>query len=84
MSENELERSKAWVAGWKRASARLEQLRDEDIRNANTVAAMQVLTDAFNSATQVAPDSIASVASPESHPVCGLVSFYGILAPRGK
>jgi hypothetical protein len=70
----DIEKAKRWAAGWKRAGARLEELRDEDIRNTNTVDAMVSLSDAFNSALHF---------SPAQNKTSGLVDFYRILLGRG-
>jgi len=41
---------KQWVDLWKRTGPLLDELRDEDIRNADTQNAVEALSDAFDSA----------------------------------
>ena len=48
MDESEEKNIRGWVAGWRRASAVLERLRAEAIRNGDT--AIEQLSDAFESA----------------------------------
>lgn len=50
MDESEKENIRRWVTGWQKASAVLERLRAEAIRNSNTAAAIEQLSDAFESA----------------------------------
>ena len=39
-----------WLAGWQKATPVLERLRADAIRNSNTAAAIEQLSDAFESA----------------------------------
>ncbi|NDD92132.1 hypothetical protein EBZ37_08615 [bacterium] len=43
------------VRAWKRAGARMQELRDREIREADTVVAMQQLSGAFNQAIAQLP-----------------------------
>ncbi len=50
MDKAEDERNRRWVAGWQSAAEVLERLRREAIRVADTAAAIEQLSDAFESA----------------------------------
>lgn len=49
MDELEKENIRRWVAGWQKASIVLERMRTEAIRNSDTAAAIEQLSDAFES-----------------------------------
>ena len=55
MTAIELERTKKWVENWKTLGPELERMREEDIRNADTVTAMIQLSGAFRSAILMLP-----------------------------
>lgn len=50
MNESEKEDIRRWLAGWRTAGSMLERLRAEAIRNSDTAAAIEQLSDAFESA----------------------------------
>ncbi|HCO93162.1 MAG TPA: hypothetical protein DIU00_04290 [Phycisphaerales bacterium] len=50
MNESEKEDIRRWLAGWQKAGSMLERLRAEAIRNSDTAAAIEQLSDAFESA----------------------------------
>jgi hypothetical protein len=50
MDELEEQRIRQWLRNWEEAAPVLEQLREEAIRNADTAAAIEQLSDAFESA----------------------------------
>lgn len=50
MDKLEEERVRQWVRNWEAAAPVLEWLRDEAIRNSDTAAAIEQLSDAFESA----------------------------------
>ena len=50
MNESEKENIRRWLAGWQTAGPILERLRVEAIRNSDTAAAIEQLSDAFESA----------------------------------
>jgi hypothetical protein len=60
MDESEEENIRRWVAGWQKASVVLERLRAEAIRNSNTAAAIEQLSDAFDSALLHCPPQATS------------------------
>jgi hypothetical protein len=50
MDESERERIRQWVRNWEAVGPVLARLRDEAIRNTDTAAAIEQLSDAFESA----------------------------------
>ena len=50
MDEIEEQRLRQWVRNWQEAGPILKRLRDEEIRNTDTAAAIEALSDAFESA----------------------------------
>jgi len=50
MDKLEEQRVRQWVRNWEAAAPVLEQLRAEDIRNSDTAAAIEQLSDVFESA----------------------------------
>ena len=44
-----------WIAGWKQASVVLEEVREQEIRSAETVASMEILDGAFTHAVLSMP-----------------------------
>ena len=50
MDELEKERVRQWVRNWEAVAPLLEELRAEAIRNSDTAAAIEQLSDAFESA----------------------------------
>ncbi|HON91180.1 MAG TPA: hypothetical protein PLT20_10845 [Sedimentisphaerales bacterium] len=46
-----------WVENWRQAGPQLERLRAEEIRNRDTTAAIEQLSDAFESARRHTPVS---------------------------
>lgn len=50
MDEQEEQRVRQWVRNWQKVGPILELLRDEEIRNTDTAAAIEALSDAFESA----------------------------------
>jgi hypothetical protein len=50
MDESEKERIRQWVRNWEAVGPVLARLRDEAIRNTDTAAAIEQLSDAFESA----------------------------------
>ena len=50
MDKAESEHNRQWVASWRSASDVLERLRTEAIRQSDTAAAIELLSDAFESA----------------------------------
>ena len=55
MDESEKEDIRRWLAGWQTAGPVLERLRAEAILNSDTVAAIEQLSDAFESAQRHYP-----------------------------
>lgn len=51
---------KQWVTNWRNAGAKLEQLRREDLRSLDTVAAVSALSDAFDFAVANEPARLSS------------------------
>jgi hypothetical protein len=49
MSNQDADKLREWVACWKRAGARMEELRREQIRNTDTQRSLLNLADAFES-----------------------------------
>jgi len=49
-----------WVAGWQSAGPVLERLRAEAIRHSDTTAAIELLSDAFESALRRCPPASTS------------------------
>jgi hypothetical protein len=49
MNESERERIRQWVACWRRAGERMEELRRERLRNTDTQRSLMNLADAFES-----------------------------------
>lgn len=66
---------KKWVDNWKQTGLILEALRNEDIRNTNTVRAMEILSDAIE-------DAISQNINIKTE--CGLIEYYKILLPKTK
>jgi hypothetical protein len=60
MNESEKESIRKWLAGWQTAGLVLERLRVEAIRNSDTAAAIEQLSDAFESALRHYPPSATS------------------------
>lgn len=50
MDESQEQRVREWIRNWEETGPLLEQLRAEDIRNSDTAAAIEQLSDAFESA----------------------------------
>jgi hypothetical protein len=50
MDEMEKQRVRQWIRNWQAVAPILAQLRDEAIRNSDTAAAIEQLSDAFESA----------------------------------
>jgi hypothetical protein len=50
MDEREKQRVRQWIRNWEAAAPVLQRLRDEAIRNADTAAAIEQLSDAYESA----------------------------------
>ncbi len=50
MDESEKERVRQWVRNWEAVAPVLEELRTEAIRHSDTAAAIEQLSDAFESA----------------------------------
>jgi len=50
MDEREKQRVRQWIRNWEAAGPVLARLRDEAIRNTDTAAAIEQLSDAFESA----------------------------------
>ena len=55
MNESEKEDIRRWLAGWRTAGLMLERLRADAIRNSDTAAAIEQLSDAFESALRHYP-----------------------------
>ncbi len=55
MTEEEKALTRKCLDAWRQAAPVLEQMRREDIRNADTVKAMQLLDDAFDAAVWMTP-----------------------------
>ena len=70
MTDEEKEKMRAWVNGWKETGEVLEKLRREEIRNSNLAETILSLNDAFRSALWLSP----------AEPTSGLVEFHKILA----
>ena len=51
---------KQWVTNWRNAGTKLEQLRREDLRNLDTVAAVTALSEAFELAVANEPARLSS------------------------
>ncbi len=60
MNESEKEDIRRWLAGWQTAGPTLERLRAEAIRNSDTAAAIEQLSDAFESALRHYPPAATS------------------------
>jgi hypothetical protein len=60
MDESESKSVRQWLAGWKSAGPVLEQLRVEAIRRSDTAAAIEQLSDAFESALHHIPPALTS------------------------
>ena len=60
MNKSEKENISRWLAGWQTAGPVLEKLRAEAIRNSDTAAAIEQLSDAFESALRHYPPMITS------------------------
>jgi hypothetical protein len=50
MDKSQEQRIRQWVENWAQTGPLLEQLRAEEIRNSDTAAAIEQLSDAFESA----------------------------------
>jgi len=50
MNEMEEQRVRRWIGNWAQAAPTLESLREKAIRDADTAAAIEQLSDAFESA----------------------------------
>ena len=50
MDEQEEQRVRQWIQNWQEGAPVLERLRNEAIRQSNTAAAIEQLSDAFESA----------------------------------
>ena len=50
MDEHEKQRVRQWIRNWETAGPLLQRLRDEAIRNTDTAAAIEALSDAYESA----------------------------------
>lgn len=70
MSDEEREKLRAWVNGWKEAGEMLEKLRREEIRSSNPAETISLFDDAFRSALWLS----------SAEPTSGLVEFHKILA----
>lgn len=70
MNDDEREKFRAWVNGWKETGEVLEKLRREEIRNSNLADSIEVFDNAFRSALWLNPAGKTS----------GLVEFHKILA----
>lgn len=70
MNEEEKEKMRAWVNGWKQAGEMLEKLRREEICSSNLAETISLFDDAFRSALWLSPTESTS----------GLVEFHKILA----
>jgi hypothetical protein len=55
MSEPEKSRTRAWFKNWEELGPMLDELRAEDIRNADTVNSMEILDGMFNHAAKTLP-----------------------------
>jgi hypothetical protein len=55
MNQSEKENIRRWLAGWQKAGPVLERLRADAIRNSDTAAAIEQLSDAFESALRNYP-----------------------------
>jgi len=60
MNESEKDDIRRWLAGWQTAGPMLERLRAEAIRNSDTAAAIEQLSDAFESALRHYPPATTS------------------------
>jgi len=49
MNDSEIDRLRQWVAWWKAAGARMEELRREELRHTDTQQSLMSLADAFES-----------------------------------
>ena len=58
MSSDQLK--KAWLSGWRRAAARLDQVRDENIQAANTTESILIFEGPFRAALLNQPPSTSS------------------------
>jgi hypothetical protein len=74
MSEQEKAQIRAWCQNWKEIGPVLEEMRAEDIRAADTVQAMEILDDAFESAVWLNPP----------RPSSGLIEQQAIFARERK
>ncbi len=70
MTDEEREKMRAWVQGWKETGEVLEKLRREQIRNSNLAETIRQFDDAFRSALWLSG----------AEPTSGLVEFHKILA----
>ena len=50
MDKQQEQRVRQWIQNWEAVGPVLERLRDEEIRNSDTAAAIEQLSDAFESA----------------------------------
>jgi len=50
MDKSQEQRTREWVRNWQETGPILERLRDEEIRNTDTAAAIEALSDAYESA----------------------------------
>jgi len=60
MNESEKDDIRRWLAGWQTAGPMLERLRAEAIRNSDTAAVIEQLSDAFESALRHYPPATTS------------------------
>ncbi len=60
MDESERERVRQWVRNWEAVAPVLEELRAEAIRHSDTAAAIEQLSDAFESARRHCPPTTTS------------------------
>ncbi|HXH71103.1 MAG TPA: hypothetical protein VNI60_12300 [Pyrinomonadaceae bacterium] len=67
--ENEKEKLRAWVDGWKETGKVLEELRRNKIKAANTITSIQVLDSAYRSA----------IRNRQTNPTSGLVEFHQLM-----
>jgi hypothetical protein len=55
MTNQEREQTLQWIECWRRAGPELEKIRREEIRNADTVAAIEMLSGGFEHARATRP-----------------------------
>lgn len=67
MNEAEQESIRRWLADWKAAGLLLERFRVEAIRNSDTAAAIEQLSDAFESALRHYPPATTSGLVEQQH-----------------